>query len=200
MKRSILFVLVMMLFPLILVACDDGGDEEVNLPEPIILDTTFGQSATVYLPADWPARGSNEENQLIICNHETCGSDFVGGNQVLGNMFVFGGDALPSVFNADMSAEDAVLLTATGLADALGAQVDEDDVDTFTLNGKDGASIVFDVQTDVETLEYMIVVVKETEVNGFSIMNMNGAEGEVEQFDAIIRAITASVEFAPLSE
>lgn len=203
MKRSILITLLLLIFPLVLVACDDGDDdnpEDASLPEQITLETTFGQSATVRLPHGWPARGSNEANQLIICNHETCGSDFIGGNQVLGNMFVFGGDALPSVFNADMSAEEVLLVTAQGLAAGLGAEIDDDDIDTFTIHDKEGASIVFDVQTEADTLEYMIVVVKETEVDGFSIINMNGAEGEVEQFDNLILAIAGSVEFAPLSE
>ena len=200
MKRSIVLLLFALIVPMVLVACDsDGDDSAVELPDSLTIETSFGYSATAFLPRDWPGQAIQGGDQFVICNHATCAPDFVGGNQILGNLVVFAEETLPEGIEADDSVSDVLdFVVNASIGDSETAELGE--VETFELNGKTGASIYF-VQRDGDgALEYGVTVVREETINGFSLLNMNGAEGEVEQFEDFLRAIVTSVALTPLDQ
>ena len=199
MKRSIVLLLFALIVPVIVVACDSDGDEAVELPDSLTIETSFGYSATAFLPRDWPGQAIQGGDQFIICNHATCAPDFVGGNQILGNLVVFAEETLPEGIEADDSVSDVLdFIVNISIGDSETAELG--DVETFELNDKAGASIYF-VQRDGDAaIEFRVIVVREEAINGFSILSMSGAEDEVAQFEGFLRAIVTSVALTPLSE
>jgi hypothetical protein len=167
----------------------------LDLPQSISSTDASGGVLSVSYPEDWVA--SEAQGTINIADsEETLGTDVPAAGQVFGSILFLPSDLLSGINLSQNATPDEVLRTFVSLLSEGGQTAFElDDPQNFENGDFGGALVTGTAEGGGQTLAISIVVVELDA--GFALLIFGSAEGELAQYDTLIRAISNSVTYEP---
>ncbi|MDX1994671.1 MAG: hypothetical protein SF029_19970 [bacterium] len=195
----------------VLAACGGGGDSgsssesgtgggdssAANLGQTIESEAPDGTTITISYPDGWFAQESS--GSITLSNDETLvTSGATGqftGDQIAGQVLYLG-DAAAGLAAASLPVDatplDVLSALSANFAGAGGIQVELNEPESFTANGKEAAIMTGDGTSEEGSGSLALVLVEEGD--GYVLLTFAAAQGQLAQYDDEIRAIAGTVE------
>ncbi|MDX1992138.1 MAG: hypothetical protein SF029_07100 [bacterium] len=183
--------------PAVLTENNQGEQPSISLDLPQSISSTdaSGGVLSVSYPENWVA--SEAQGTINIADsEETLGTDTPGVGQIFGSILFLPSDLLSGINLSQNATPEEVLRTFVSLLGEGGeTSFDLDEPQNLENGDFGGALATGTAEGGGQTLAISLVVV-EVEA-GFALLIFGSAEGELSQYDTLIRAISNSVTYEP---